>query len=471
MVRTIALGAAIWMSIAVVPVAASAAGLVWSGPFPLENGGGAAFTSNAVACPEISECVAVGGSAFHPYGGGLNHNGVEATFDPLVPGLPVPVTVNGSTSVNDEVDLLSVGCASASLCLAEGGGSGEEQFDPASPATTVMSTIGLHEFACPSATQCTGSQPAMGAQPGATTINPAAPGQQTLTSFGPSAPLAWLGNDYFSCASTQQCTSFDYDGSDLGPRGWTELTFDPTSTATPTPVALGASGGYYAGSSCPTTTACMLALQNVGLVTVDPLAPAGAALEPIPGPGGNDVNGLACPSSDLCVVTDRTGGHVVSFDPASPADASSVKLKIGLGFPGDGPIACPAANECVAVDFSEGAFVGLAPGTVKAGLASLGKPTVSGASASLPVSCAGTEGEACAVTLELTASFGSYYGSGVIATAAGKISAGKSTKLKLTLNSTGTRLLAKEHRVTATGLLANLGENGTISKTLTLNGK
>ena len=68
-----------------------------------------------------------------------------------------------------------------------------------------------------------------------------------------------------ACPSAHQCTAVDADGQ--------EVTFDPTSPGTPTPISVGGAFSMPAAVACPSTGQCTFVGAG-GEVTFDPTSPS-----------------------------------------------------------------------------------------------------------------------------------------------------------------------------------------------------
>lgn len=102
-----------------------------------------------VACPALSECVAV------------DTAGHEVTFNPTSPGTRSLVKVDHAPCrpINDySCELTSVACPSATQCTAVDIAGRAVTFDPNSPRTPIVTTVAerklLRDVACPSVSEC-----------------------------------------------------------------------------------------------------------------------------------------------------------------------------------------------------------------------------------------------------------------------------------------------------------------------------
>ena len=134
------------------------------------------------------------------------------------------------------------------------------------------------------------------------------------------------------------------DGAVHGVGWWKEVTFDPTSSATPpSPVTIDPSPSYRVTTLvCPSSSECVVDDSNSGVFTFDPAHPVPTLPAVIDGGGALS---LSCVSAQLCVAL-NTERQVATFDPASPSDEPAA-LSPG---PGLTSVACVQADFCAAVD-------------------------------------------------------------------------------------------------------------------------
>lgn len=119
-----------------------------------------------------------------------------------------------------------------------------------------------------------------------------------------SAPNAFTA---IACPYDNQCTGVD----DFG----YEVTFDPQSPGTPTPVSIDGAIGLTA-VACPTTTQCT-AVDAVGNeLTFNPQSPGAPARLNVDSSGGG-LWAISCEWSHQCVAVDAIGNEV-NFDPTAP---------------------------------------------------------------------------------------------------------------------------------------------------------
>jgi hypothetical protein len=121
------------------------------------------------------------------------------------------------------------------------------------------------------------------------------------------------------------------------------------SAASPTPIAPPTSmmfGNQLTGVACPSTSQCTAVDIAGQQVTFDPASPGS------PTPTTIDANtylwSVACPSTSQCAaVDDYESGHEVTFDPSSPGSPTPTANNGGVGMYS---VACPSASQCTAVD-------------------------------------------------------------------------------------------------------------------------
>jgi hypothetical protein len=313
-----------------------------------------------VACPSMNRCVAVDGQA-------------EITFDPLAQQSPLPVIIDpdgyGPSPTAGGLD--SVACPSVDQCTAADGVGREVTFDPGLPGDPIPVTIdgarALQAIACPTINQCT----AVDGTGREVTFDPLAPGAPAPVTIdggrhlsGPNAP--GVGMSAIACPSADQCTATDFAGR--------EVTFDPAAPGTPAVVAVDTAADGAVGVACPSVQQC----TDIGVVgdevTFDPDSPGrpvsavvdAAAADDAGSTGSTVMGGIACPSASECVTVDSNGEEVM-FDPSSPASATFATPK---QFPSGGgfalaAVACPSGSRCTAVD-NNGDELSFTPGAAPA---------------------------------------------------------------------------------------------------------
>jgi hypothetical protein len=165
-----------------------------------------------------------------------------------------------------------------------------------------------------------------------------------------------------ACPSSTQCTAVDHEGQ--------EVTFNPQSPGTPTPIAVD-SGSVLTRVACPSSTQCT-AVDEVGQeVTFNPQSPGSPTPTQI---GGFRVPlSIACPSVTQCTAVDSVSekypgpplgaqGHEITFNPQSPGTPTEAAITSRVS---PTSVACPSSTQCTAVDASGGevTFNPQSPGT------------------------------------------------------------------------------------------------------------
>ncbi len=115
----------------------------------------------------------------------------------------------------------------------------------------------------------------------------------------------------------------------------------------------------FRGVSCPSVSFCA-AVDNEGAIVTssNPTGPA-SAWQFVGRPGGpGSLNGISCPSLDLCV-TGNAGYMITSTEPARDAGSWTARAA-GTGLPVKG-VSCPTTSACAAVDNNSDAMVSTDP--------------------------------------------------------------------------------------------------------------
>jgi hypothetical protein len=166
---------------------------------------------------------------------------------------------------------------------------------------------------------------------------------------------------------------------------------------------------------------------------------------------------------DLCGIYTTTA----SFAPWSGNEASTASsgFEIDAGPNGSGPAGCPAPKQSGGGSAGSGAASGSSAGAGIAGVASTTRPRVSGSTAGLVVSCAGSAGSSCTIELTLSVTETMKHGKPiglsartgarlktsrrtiVVGRTTVTLTGGHSETVQLTLNGAGRRLLAGHHRL------------------------
>lgn len=286
-----------------------------------------------VACPSVAQCTA------------LDVNGNALTFNPSAPGQPVRVPIAPGT------ELQSIACPSVSQCTVLAGAD-EETFDPEGSApATVHAVQGDYSvtgnpadgaaptaIACPAVSQCT--ELASDADGYEYTFDPDAFTQPTAVKIDPGTAD---GATAIACPSVSQCTVVDTSGR--------EASFDPLNPGDPSPVTvdypvattagnINPDGGSLYGVACPSPTQCTGVDDGGQEVTFNPTSPG----TPTPVDDVTDSFDVACPSLSVCVAG---GSEEKEFEPASPSvTTQAVPDETASSFAG---IACPATDQCTGV--------------------------------------------------------------------------------------------------------------------------
>jgi hypothetical protein len=295
---------------------------------------------DGVACPSVSECVAV------------DTGGDAVTFNPqapdgatLLPGVP-PGALHGVT------------CPSATQCSAVGpgqGGNGEAiTFDPTAPGTPTVLTLpgdAANAIACPATTQCT----AVGSLDAETTFNPAGPAPAAASLRTGAHTARFLS---VACPLTTQCTAIGV--------GTENLTFNPLSPPAPTVARrLGSGAGQTASLACPSATQCVAieGSNETGVLRLRPSHPLVGSLISDELPANTILAAIACASASQCTAVGVThvyssahGGRFhnndpqVTFNPQHPGRGTTAKV-VHNDPTGHGllALACPSVSQCTGV--------------------------------------------------------------------------------------------------------------------------
>jgi len=134
-------------------------------------------------------------------------------------------------------------------------------------------------------------------------------------------------------------------------------------------------GNQIRGVSCPSTALCVAAgPQGHMLVSTDPIGGAWRVLEL--GLAAAHLEGISCPTESLCVAVGYNGTVVTSTHPDGDASAWTVsKLSTSPDLRG---VSCPATSLCVAVDNEGEILSSVAPTGGAAAWRSAGRPGGSG---------------------------------------------------------------------------------------------
>lgn len=217
--------------------------------------------------------------------------------------------------------------------------------------------------ACASATQCIGvGDVASNVNSGAAvSLNPAMGGLST----GQSVRLirsSWFLNGV-SCPSSSLCLAV---GEGPNQAKAVAVPLDPNTAAIRNGQELHSiSGISLAGVACASSDQCLgVGRSSSGSGAVVALSPAtgailsGRTVQTIPGTGGIGLEGVACPSTNLCVAvgenSGRSAGIAVALNPATGAvlRGESVQNVTHKGVLFD--LACPSTTVCLAVGWGAG---------------------------------------------------------------------------------------------------------------------
>lgn len=300
-------------------------------------------TLDAVSCPSVSLCVAVGSDGINNNGGGL----VSTTTNPAGGAW--------SSATPAIVTMLSVSCPSISLCVAVGGDEVATSTDPSggagawTPAAVPDAFNGLTAVSCPSVSLCVALDE----------------NGDVLTSIDPTGGTgAWTktterigaSDDALSCPLSSLCVAGDdfgglYASTDPtgGSGAWTASTQNlPLST--------------LFGISCTASSLCV-AVDNSGelAATTDPTGGStawdAAHIDNNVGVAGPEgFTGVSCTASSLCVATDAAGNVWSSTDPTGGVGAWNAATIDPVASDSLSGVACPSSALCVAVDYSGNVF-------------------------------------------------------------------------------------------------------------------
>jgi hypothetical protein len=313
---------------------------------------------NAVACGSAAACVAVG-------------NGIAvATADPAGPATSwreAPADVGNA-----------VACPDANLCVAsDASGDIATSGDPLAPTPSwtagvvipsgfeqcprdiSCSSQTVNHLACPSASLCLGfgvdSTP-FGGPYSSSSTSPAAGAPAWTTDATPS-----FDGGAVACPAASLCVAV---GRGTAGGGYIGTSTTPADGGSWTSAPVDARGATLTGIACPTTTLCE-AVDDQGnlLSSTDPTSPATwvrTAIDP-----GHALAGVACGSAALCVAVDDRGTALQSTTPAGGAGTWSAASVISGDDLAQQPIqllgaACPSAQLCLLTDSAGDVIVGRA---------------------------------------------------------------------------------------------------------------
>jgi hypothetical protein len=172
-----------------------------------------------------------------------------------------------------------------------------------------------------------------------------------------STPVSVGAGGYISCVSTSLCVSV---GS-----GYAVTTTDPAA-ATPTWSTAKTidANNDLTGVSCPSTSLCV-AVDGSGdaVISTDPTAatPSWSAPRAIDATPNPEVTGVSCASTSLCVAVDNNGNAVISRDPTAATPAWSAAKTIDTNTMAGGgflaQVSCPSTSLCVSTQAEGDAVV------------------------------------------------------------------------------------------------------------------
>jgi hypothetical protein len=155
-------------------------------------------------------------------------------------------------------------------------------------------------------------------------------------------PASRYGIAALSCPSTTLCVAADASGTVF-------TTNDPTQPDqwSSTPLE---SGSYLTGLSCSPPSFCVSSSGSSVYVSADALAGSWSSMvvDTVDSQYENQIQSVACPSTQLCIAADREGNVAGSSDPASPSASWQLGLVDAVPVPDD--ISCGPGSVCVAVD-------------------------------------------------------------------------------------------------------------------------
>ena len=207
-------------------------------------------------------------------------------------------------------------------------------------APSAIETGALTSVACVAAIQCT----AVDGGGREVTFNPQSPGSHTPVTLD-------RGSQGFygvACPSVSQCTAVG--------RAGREVTFNPQSPGTPTSVVIDSGSNYPTSLACVSVKQCT-AVDSVGReVTFNPQSPGTAAPVTIDSANSNML-AVACPSATQCTTVEYSSGlgREVTFNPQSPGTPTPVTIDSNHDLTS---VTCPSVTQCVAADTTTSGVTG-----------------------------------------------------------------------------------------------------------------
>jgi hypothetical protein len=309
----------------------------WSAPRLTGPGFTTTASFRAVSCPSATLCVAVDG------------NGDIVTSDG-------PFAGGGRWTPTSSVDaagaLEAVSCASAQLCVAVGGGDIAVSTSPSAGARA-WKVVGverqfsdggsLSSVSCPAPTLCVAGD--ADGDVVTATVPTASAAAWTITKVDPNAEG---GTIRLACPVVSLCVGVDGTGGVLtstdpsSPAGTWQLTRLPS--------------GRLDQLSCPTSSLCVATGRQSGRpaiasTTSPALGAAGLTLGQLSAAQVSvtgALGGVSCPSRQLCVIADGSGGVLSTMQPTT--GASSWQVTHIYGSASVGGVSCVAASSCVALE-------------------------------------------------------------------------------------------------------------------------
>jgi hypothetical protein len=270
----------------------------------------------------------------------------------------------------DPAGLLSVSCASASLCVAgDRAGGVVVSTDPADPSptwtlTNVDGTTPIGAMSCPSATLCVAGDRAglvlastnpAGPAPTWSTAQPGGPMFSTLIRHpGQVLPPGVQG---IACASVSLCVAAVYpDFNESIAYGISSSTNPAGGTAAWSLYSGFGSGLTFEVGSCPSVTLCVLSDQSGSIAWNS--NPTGMDWNVIKVDKLNAIPAISCPTRSLCVAADFFGDIITSTRPTHSGWKRALRVDGYNAFTG---VSCPATTLCVAVDVRGNVFTSRHP--------------------------------------------------------------------------------------------------------------
>lgn len=134
------------------------------------------------------------------------------------------------------------------------------------------------------------------------------------------------------------------------------MTFDPTNPGTPSLIQIDSSPEDFGLISCPSVSECIAVSSSTGSeLTFDPTAPRAVAAVVIDPAPKTQIDAVSCPSADQCTAVDSSAREI-TFNPTSPANASTQKLTSRTLRHMRATLACAAETVCVASIYSRQGF-------------------------------------------------------------------------------------------------------------------